>query len=77
MRKFKRQGIGRQVAYQCFDCFPALCEVMVFPGNEGAYRFWRATIKNYSAQPLIEYTRQIAHFKNRTYNIFKFKSGKN
>ena len=76
MRKFKRQGIGRQVAYQCFDRFPGVWEVMVFPGNEGSYRFWRAVIKHYCGHPLIEYTRQIAHFSNKTYNIFKFESGK-
>ncbi len=50
---------------------------MVFPGNEGAYRFWRAIIKHYSAQTLIEYTRQIAHFRNKPYNIFKFEGGRN
>lgn len=77
MRKFKRQGIGRQVAYQCFDRFPGIWKVMVFPGNEGSYRFWRTVIKHYSVQSLIEYTRQIAHFKNKAYNIFKFKTGKN
>lgn len=75
MRKFKRQGIGRWAAYQCFDQFPGTWEVMVFPGNEGAYRFWRAAIKKYSHPPLIEYSRQIAHFRNSPmYNIFKFKS---
>lgn len=74
MRKFKRQGIGRQVAYKCFDRFPGVWEVMVFPGNEGSYRFWRTIIKHYSSQPLIEYTRQIAHFKNKPYNIFNFES---
>ena len=76
MRKFKRQGIGRQVAYQCFDRFSGVWEVMVFPGCESTYRFWRAVIKHYSTQPPIEYTRQIAHFKNKTYNIFKLESGK-
>lgn len=33
-------------------------------------------IQHYSTQPLIEYTRQIAHFSNNIYNIFKFESGK-
>lgn len=74
MRKFKRQGIGRQVAYQCFDRFPGVWEVMIFPGNEGSYRFWRTVIKHYSDRPLMEYTRQIPHFRNKTYNIFQFKS---
>lgn len=75
MRKFKRQGIGSQVAYQCFDRFPGVWEVMVFPGNEGSYRFWRTVIKHYSKQPFTECARQITHFRNKMYNIFQFESG--
>ena len=74
LRKFKNKGIGRFVATQCFDKFRGIWEVMVIPGNEGAYRFWRSTIKNYSGNDFIEYTRQVAHFNNSTKNIFKFSS---
>ena len=74
LRKFKNKGIGRYVAQECFKKFPGVWEVMVIPGNEGAYRFWRATIKNYTHNNFTEYTRDIAHFNNSRKNIFKFDS---
>ena len=57
--------------HQCFKKFPGVWEVMVIPGNEGAYRFWRA---NYTNNNFTEYTRNIAHFNNSCKNIFKFDS---
>lgn len=74
LRKFKNKGFGRHVAYQCFKKFPGAWEVMVMPGNEGAYRFWRSTIKNYTNNNFTEYTRDIVHFNNNRKNIFKFDS---
>lgn len=74
LRKFKGQGVGRYVAKQCFDKFRGKWEVMVMPENVGAYRFWRATIKNYTNDNFTEYTRDIAHFNNSRKNIFKFDS---
>ena len=47
-----------------------------FHRNEGAYRFWCTTIKNYTDNDFIEYTRDIAHFNNNRKNIFKFASNK-
>lgn len=74
LRKFKNKGIGKYVAQECFIRFPGIWEVMVSPGNEGAYRFWRATIKDYTNNNFTEYTRDIAHFNNSRKNIFKFDS---
>lgn len=74
LRKFKNKDMGKYVAQECFKKFPGIWEVMVMPGNEGAYRFWRATIKNYTNNNYIEYTREIAHFDNSRKNIFKFDS---
>src|SRR3990167_8148720 len=73
-RKFKNKGFGRYVAHQCFKKFTGVWEVMVIPGNEGAYRFWRAIVKDYSGDNFTEYTREIAHFNNSRKNIFKFNS---
>jgi predicted acetyltransferase/RimJ/RimL family protein N-acetyltransferase len=75
-RKFKHKGLGRYVAQQCFKQFPGVWEVMVIPGNEGAYRFWRAVVKDYSDNNFCEYTREIAHFNNSRKNIFKFNNQK-
>lgn len=74
LRKFKNKGIGKYIAQQCFKKFPGTWEVMVIPGNEGAYRFWRTTIKNYTNNNFTEYTCDIPHFNNSRKNIFKFDS---
>lgn len=47
-------------------------EVMVMPGNVGAYHFWRAIIKQYTNNSFTEYTREVAHLNNSNQNIFKF-----
>ncbi|MBA2651733.1 MAG: GNAT family N-acetyltransferase [Tatlockia sp.] len=73
-RKFKHKGIGRYIAEQCFKKFAGVWEIMVIPGNEGAYRFWRSAIKNYSSNQFAEYTLEIAHFNNNKKNIFRFNS---
>jgi ribosomal-protein-alanine N-acetyltransferase len=72
LRKFKNKGIARYVAHQCFDKFKGNWEVMVIPGNEGAYRFWRSTIRKYTDKNFVEYTKDIQHFDNSTKNIFNF-----
>ncbi|KTD72462.1 GNAT family N-acetyltransferase [Legionella tucsonensis] len=74
VRKFKNKGIGQYIAEQCFKKFPGIWEVMVMPGNEGAYRFWRATMKHYSGNNFTEYTREIVHLNNSKKNIFRFNS---
>lgn len=73
-RKFTHKGIGRHVAEHCFKKFPGEWEVMVIPGNEGAYRFWYATIKKFTANHFSEYSREIAHFNNSKKNIFRLNS---
>lgn len=74
LRKFNGKGIGRYVAQECFKKFSGIWEVMVLPGNEGAYRFWRETIQNYTNNNFSEYTCNIAHFDNKRRNLFKFDS---
>lgn len=74
LRKFTAKGVGQYIAHQCFDKFPGVWEVMVMPGNEGAYRFWRSVIKHYTHHHFQEYTRNVMHLRNSTKNIFKFNS---
>lgn len=76
LRKFKHKGVAREIARRCFDKFPGTWEVMVMPGNEGAYRFWRSTIKKYTGDRYEEYTKAVAHFNQNRKNIFKFNSVK-
>lgn len=74
LRKFQTKGIGRYVTMQCFDKFHGAWEVMVMPGNEGAYRFWRSVIRDYTNHNFIEYTRDVTHLNNSRKNIFRFNS---
>lgn len=74
VRKFKGKGIGKLVAQHCFDKFKGVWEVMVIPGNQGAYQFWKAIITEYTQDNFTEYTRYIEHFNNEK-NVFRFTSG--
>jgi ribosomal-protein-alanine N-acetyltransferase len=74
VRKFIGKDVGRYVAQLCFDKFKGNWEVMVMPGNEGAYRFWRSTVKAFCGEDYVEYTRDIKHFNNSRKNIFNFNS---
>lgn len=71
LRKFKGKGIGRYIAFQCFDKFRGNWEVFVMPRNEGAYRFWRKIINDYTNHHVKEYTRTVGQSIR---NIFEFSS---
>lgn len=73
-RKFKGKGLGKFVAYHCFETYKGLWEVMVMPNNKGAYEFWKKIITAYSNNTATEYTRQVKHFNNSEKNIFCFSS---
>lgn len=73
LRMYKSQGIGKYIATKCFDKFRGTWEIMVMPGNEGAYRFWKSVVRDYSKGDFIEYTRRVVHFKNEKRNFFKWK----
>lgn len=72
LRKFKNKGVGRHVAIKCFEKFKGSWEVMVIPGNKGAYQFWKSIIASYTKNNFIEYQRAVAHFNNSIKNIFMF-----
>ena len=48
MRKYRRQGIGQQVAWQIFDMFPGQWSVYQEEGNLPAQSFWRRVIAEYT-----------------------------
>lgn len=74
LRKFKKKGIGRGLAYQCFNRFVGVWEVMVMPKNEGAYRFWEKVIAAYTDNHFQEYVRNVKHLENAEKKIFRFES---
>ena len=72
--QFIWKGIGRRVAYQCFDRFRGVWEVMVMSKNRGAYKFWHSVIGAYTGNHFQEYTKCIAHLENSEKNILMFES---
>jgi predicted acetyltransferase len=48
MRKYRRQGIGKRVAWQAFDRFHGHWVVEEMPENLPAQRFWRRIIAEYT-----------------------------
>ena len=48
LRKYRRQGVGRQAAVQVFDRLPARWEVRVIAENIPARDFWRTVLASYT-----------------------------
>lgn len=74
LRKFKGKGVGQHVAFQCFERFSGHWEVMVMPGNDGAYSFWLACIKKYTKNNFTEHNCTVPHLNHSEKNIFKFQT---
>lgn len=48
MRKYRRQGVGKQVAFAVFNRLPAKWEAAVIQANLLAQKFWRKIIAEYT-----------------------------
>lgn len=48
MRKYRRQGVGREAARRLFDLFPGRWEVRELAPNVAAQSFWRQVIGDYT-----------------------------
>lgn len=48
MRKYRKQGVGKQVAFEVFNRLPATWEVRVMQANLPAQEFWRKVIAAYT-----------------------------
>jgi predicted acetyltransferase len=48
LRKYRRRGIGRQVAWQIFDRFPGQWSICQEEDNGPAQSFWRQVIAEYT-----------------------------
>ena len=47
-RRYRRQGVGKQVASMTWDLYPGKWEMKVEPTNKPAQRFWEVAIRDYS-----------------------------
>ena len=64
VRKFRRQGIGTQIAYDLFDRFPGIWEVRQMVAYRPAQTFWRLVIAGYTNN---QYQESSQH--DKTYGI--------
>ncbi|MDD3050163.1 MAG: GNAT family N-acetyltransferase [Candidatus Cloacimonetes bacterium] len=48
MKKYRRLGIGKDIAIQVFSLFPGKWEVDQIPGNVVSYDFWENVIDEYT-----------------------------
>jgi predicted acetyltransferase len=48
MKKYRRKGIGKRVAFQAFNKFPGQWEVLQHGENEPSKLFWRKVISEYT-----------------------------
>jgi predicted acetyltransferase len=46
--KFQGKGIASKVAYEIFQKFPGLWNVMVIPDNKPAHKFWSKALKGFT-----------------------------
>jgi predicted acetyltransferase len=54
LRKYRRSGLGRQVACALFDRFAGDWEVRELPSNTTAQAFWRRVIADYTREAFTE-----------------------
>jgi predicted acetyltransferase len=55
LRKYRRQGVGEQVARWIFDHHPGTWQVSELSENPGAVTFWRKVIERYTQNKYEEY----------------------
>jgi predicted acetyltransferase len=72
LRKFRRSGVGRQMAMQLWDNTPGEWLVRVVESNVPALPFWRRTIADYSRDAYTEERRTVG---DRAWRFFRFRSG--
>ena len=56
LRRYRRHGVGTEVAHQVWRAFPGLWEVRVMQSNQSAPRFWERAISAFTGetiQPLL------------------------
>lgn len=51
---FQKKGIGRKIAFELWEQYPALWELSVIPENKPALFFWRGTIASFTQGKYVE-----------------------
>ena len=69
MRKYRRQGIGKHIAYEIFTRLPAVWEIAVIERNKPAQEFWRKVISEYSHEVFQETLLDNDEWKGPVFNF--------
>jgi predicted acetyltransferase len=67
MRKYRRQGVGKEVAFEVFRRLPAKWEIQVIEQNSPAQVFWRSVISEFTKDKFQE-----ERFENDEWQGFVF-----
>ncbi|WMM23970.1 GNAT family N-acetyltransferase [Tissierella sp. MB52-C2] len=71
MRKYKRKGVGKKLAFSLFDQFPGTWEIKQTTGNKIAYQFWRKVISEYTGSNILQEKNSPNEKWNGTVIVFK------
>ena len=69
VRRYRRSGVGRDLAQQIWDAYPGPWLVRVFQGNVPALPFWRSAIADYTNHAYVEDVRTV---RDRPWSYFTF-----
>jgi predicted acetyltransferase len=71
VRRYRRRGVGRELARRIWDAYPGTWLVRVFQGNVPAIPFWRGAIAEYSDR---DYREEVRSVRDRPWSYFTFKT---
>jgi predicted acetyltransferase len=52
VRRYRRRGIGTEIAHKIWSRFPGRWEVRVMQSNPSAHHFWERTIAEFAGEPI-------------------------
>ena len=73
LKRYRRSGLGRQVAWQLFDRFTGTWEVRELPANTLAQTFWRRIIDDYTHGAFTE-TQEFFATMGREFVVQRFRT---
>ena len=68
-RRYRRNGLGRELAHHLWNAYPGRWLVRVFQGNLPALPFWRGAIAGYTNG---EYREEVRTVRERQWSYFTF-----
>lgn len=72
VRRYRRSGIGRELANHLWRQYPGRWLVRVFQRNLPAVPFWRSTVAAFTAN---KYDEQVVEVNGRPWSYFRFDTG--